>query len=253
MIDHTLKRLRLSATALVLITASCQQGENATEMLDRAYRAHGAGALARASMSFGFRGEQYVATRDRGIFVYERLYEDSAGTVRDFINNDGSYREVNGRNVSINARTAASILGKINSVVYFASLPFPLRDPAVRSRYLGTTSLDGIAYSKIEVTFVQEGGGPDYQDRFVYWINRRTGHIEFLAYHYLTNETGSRFRRLVNPREVGGFRIVDHVNYRAVPDTIGRNVDRFDELYENGALEVVSEVKHENVRVVSLD
>ena len=204
-------------------------------------------------MAFEFRGDQYVVTRDRGLFSFERIYTDSAGTIRDYITNEGSFREIDGKLQEIDDKTAASILSRVNSVVYFASLPYPLKDPAVRTRYLGRTELDGATYHKVEVTFVQEDGGPDYQDRFVYWINRRTHLIDYLAYYYLTNETGSRFRHLVNPRTIGGFRIVDHINYAAVPDTIGWHVDRFDDLLRAGALEIVSEVKHENARLVPLD
>ena len=90
----------------------------------------------------------------------------------------------------------------------------------------------GRRFHNVEVTFTEEDGGPDFRDRFVYWVDIDTGTIEYLAYYYLTNETGSRFRRLVNPRTVGGFRAVDHLNYALDPDTIGTAVDLFDELFE---------------------
>ncbi|MDX1741631.1 MAG: DUF6503 family protein [Rhodothermales bacterium] len=232
--------------------SSCGPSRDARQILDEVYDRYGADHLTRSSVAFQFRGDEYVATRDGGLFSYERIYEDSVGTIRDYITNEGSFREINGNVVEIDDRTAGSILTKINSVVYFASLPLQLKDPAVRTRYLGTTEIEGHDYHKIEVTFIREGGGPDYQDRFVYWVDQETDLIDYFAYFYLTDGGGSRFRRVVNPRDIGGFRFVDHVNYAAVPDTIGRNVDRFDELLGTGALEIVSEVKHENVRVVPL-
>jgi hypothetical protein len=238
---------------LFFLVVSCTQPDPARQILDRTFVAHGADSLVNAAAEFRFRGDLYRATRRSGLFTYERIYEDSLGAVRDFLTNDGSFREVDGTPQSISDSTKFAIQEKVNSVIYFASLPLPLKDPAVRGRYLGKSSIGGQAYHKVEVTFRKLGGGPDHRDRFVYWINGETDLIDYFGYYYLTNETGSRFRRVVNPRNVGGFRAVDHINYSAQPDTIGSRVDQFDELLEKGALELVSEVKHENFRVVPLD
>ncbi|NNE34205.1 MAG: hypothetical protein HKN13_03150 [Rhodothermales bacterium] len=239
--------------ASVLLLNSCTKPDPARQTLDLAFDAHGAEHLENATMEFRFRDDLYRATRRSGVFEYERIYSDSLGTVRDFLTNDGSFREVNGEKTLIDDSTAFAIQEKVNSVVYFSSLPLPLKDPAVLTQYLGLSQIEGQTYHEVEVTFRELGGGPDHRDRFVYWINSDTDLIEYFAYFYLTNETGSRFRRVVNPRVVGGFLAVDHINYAARPDTIGAHVDRFDELLQKGALEIVSDVKHENFRIVPLD
>ncbi|NNE35006.1 MAG: hypothetical protein HKN13_07210 [Rhodothermales bacterium] len=249
--------LRINSVATfavsILLLGSCTEPDRARHILERTFKAHGAENLQNAISEFHFRGELYRASRNSGVFAFERVYEDSLGTVRDLLTNDGSFREVNGERTPIDDSTAFSIQEKVNSVVYFSSLPLPLKDPAVLTQYLGTSQIDGQAFHEVEVTFRQLGGGPDHEDRFVYWINSHSDLIEYFAYYYLTNETGSRFRRLVNPRVVGGFLAFDHLNYAARPDTIGSRVEQFDDLLQKGALEIISDVKHENFRVVPLD
>ncbi len=236
-----------------LLLGSCVSEDRGRTFLERSYDAHGAANLSRAEMEFTFRGDRYLARRLDGVFSYARTYEDSIGAVVDRLTNDGVSRERNGVLQTIDERTASAILEKVNSVVYFASLPLPLKDPAVIPRYLGTSDLNGQTYHEVEVTFTQEEGGPDFRDRFVYWINADLHTIDFMAYYYLTNETGSRFRQFVNPRRVNGFLVVDHLNFSASPDTIGSAVHRFDDLYEAGLIELVSEVKHEDVRIIPLN
>ena len=221
-------------------------------LIDKAARAHGTGNLDNAILEFDFRGDRFVARRDDGLFSYERIYRDSAAAIRDVVNNDEIFREINGQRVEISRRTQSSILSRVNSTIYFASLPYALHDPAVESAYLGPGKFNGVDYDKIEINFKQEGGGPAHRDRFVYWISRDTDLIDYFAYYYHEDEPGSRLRKLVNPRDVGGFRAVDHLNYGASPDTLGSRIELYDRLIESGALELVSEVKHKNVSLVPL-
>ena len=112
--------------------------------------------------------------------------------------------------------------------------------------------IDGVTYDRLEITFRQQGGGPDYRDRFLYWVNRDTDLIDYFAYYYLTDETGSRLRKVVNHRNVRGFVAVDHLNFAAKSDTLGQRVELYEQLIEADELELVSEVKHQNVTIVPL-
>ncbi len=238
---------------VLLTLPSCRIPDNAETVIGRAIRAHGAQRLDNAVLEFTFRGERYRAFRQAGVFSYERHYEDSTGSVRDVINNDEILREINGEPQAIDDRTRASILGKVNSIIYFASLPYPLTDPAVVKRDLGPSEVLGTTYDRIEITFRQQGGGPDYRDRFVYWIDSETSLIDYLAYYYFTDETGSRLRKIVNPRDVSGFRAVDHLNYAPRADTLGMRIEGYADLIETDGLDLVSEVRHENVSLRPLE
>ena len=187
------------------------------------------------------------------MFQYERFYDDSTGSVHEVLNNDDLYREVDGVRVTLTEKEWLKMEEDVNSVVYFALLPFPLNDPAVQKRYLGTATLDDEPYHKVEVTFAQEGGGRDYSDRFIYWFHRDRGTMDYLSYFYYTNVTGSRFRKAYNVRDIGGVRFADFHNYKADVDTFRLdNVEHYDAAYHAGGLSVVSEIVLENVTVTPL-
>jgi hypothetical protein len=126
-----------------------------------------------------------------------------------------------------------SAKGAINSVVYFAMLPFKLNDKAVNK-----------TYDVIGVTFKKEGGGDDYDDVFHYWINTTTNKIDYLAYKYHVNGGGVRFRRAYNVRNIDGIIFQDYVNYKAKKDVVLRDLPT---LFEDGKLKELSKIKTEHI------
>lgn len=222
---------------------------DAQVLVDRARAAHGMDRLDRAVVSFDFRTYRFTVTRADGRFSYARTYTDAAGRVREVLTNDALYREVNGRRVALGEAERRRVETGINSVVYFALLPYALNDPAVQKRYLGPATLEGAPYHEIEVTFRPEGGGRDWEDRFVYWIHRDRHTMDYLAYYFHTDGGGSRFRKAVNPRVVGGVRFADYLNFAAAPDTLGAAVETYDALLRRDGLRLVSEIVLENVQV----
>jgi hypothetical protein len=152
----------------------------------------------------------------------------------------------------LDSAKARSVTVDVNSVVYFASLPYPLADPGVISKQLPDEIIEGQNYLKIEVTFTPAQGGLDYDDRFIYWIHPESYNIDFMAYFYHTDGGGSRFRKAVNIRRVNGIQFADYLNYASDPDTVRLSVDRFGEYYGQGSVNLVSEVKMDNI-VVSFD
>lgn len=219
--------------------------------VERARAVHGAAVLDRATVRFTFRGDAFEVVRDGGLFRYTRAFRDTTGAlVRDVLDNDGLRRERNGRRVDLDEDAYREAETVLNSVVYFALLPYNLADPAVRPRALGPDTVRGQPYERVEVTFLQEGGGRDWQDRFVYWIHAERGTMDYLAYAFHTGEGGTRFREAVDVRTVGGVRFADYLNYVADPDTF--RLEAYPRLLEAGRLLLVSEVRLEDVRVEPL-
>ncbi len=234
-----------AAEAAPAVPAEAARDTAAVAVIGRARAAHGSDTLDAALVTFGFRGQTFRVERGGGRFAYTRT--DSAGTVRDVLDNDGVRRTVDGVPVALGERAALTVEGDVNSVVYFALLPHGLTDPAVQPRLVGPDTLGGEPYDLVEVTFRPEGGGRDYQDRFLYWVHRDRDTVDYLAYSYEVNGGGARFRRAVNPRSVGGVRFADYENYTAEPrepalEDLGR-------LWESGSLELLSEVVLDEVRV----
>lgn len=233
-------------------TAPEESAEGASALIDQAIAAHGGDVLQNAVMKFDFRGDHYTVRRDGGQFRYERAYTDSTGArVEEVLSNDSLYRRVDGERVALSEEERLGMETTVNSVVYFALLPFPLGDPAVQARMLGSDTLEGQVYDAVEVTFREEGGGRDYQDRFVYWFHPDTHVMDYLAYYYHTDGSGSRFRKAVNPRTVEGVRVADYINFTAdsTADTLGMAVEQYPALLREDALRTFSRIETENVTV----
>src|SRR5690606_31342387 len=121
----------------------------------------------------------------------------------------GFVRFINEVRIALPDSTASKYANSINSVHYFVQLPYGLNDPAVKKKMMGEAEIDDEKYYEIQITFDEEGGGKDYEDIYMYWINKRNFTIDYLAYKFFTDKGGIRFRKAYNPRTVNGLRFVD--------------------------------------------
>ena len=137
--------------------------------------------------------------------------------------------------------------GSINSVHYFAHLPYGLNDKAVNKKMVGDAEINGMPYYQLKVTFSQDGGGTDHHDEFLYWIHKENFTIDYLAYKFHINEGGLRFREAYNPRVIEGIRFVDYKNY--TQEDFNTDLCQLDELFEEGKLKLLSNIETEDVHV----
>ena len=240
----------LNSFILTFLLWSCINEPDAQAIVDKAITAHGGKKFEAAVVEFDFRGRHYKAILDGNKYQYERSWTDSLGSVHDVLTNDGFSRTVNNQPFEVNDEFAGKYSNSINSVIYFALLPYHLNDPAVVKEYLGEAVVEGQPYHKIRVTFRQEGGGKDHEDVFVYWFHQDTFRMDYLAYEYETDEGGTRFRKAYNQREVGGILFANYLNFEG-PYPV-ENITNFDELYEQGKLEELSRIELENIEVEGL-
>ncbi len=243
------KNLSLSLFLWLLCMNACSDPHDPQSIVDQAIAAHGGDRYQHSIITFDFRGRHYTARRNGGQFTYERSFRDSTGQqVRDVLNNDGLFREVNGQRVVLTDERRNAFSKSVNAVIYFALLPYRLNDPAVQKRFLGETTIKGKRYDKVEVTFKKEGGGIDHTDIFIYWIEQNNHTVDYLAY---TNE-GLRFREAFNPRVVNGIRFEDYANYESklFPQA---PVTQLDSLFSAGKLQKLSGIVTENVEVKLTD
>src|SRR5690606_10925529 len=113
------------------------------------------------------------------------------------------------------------------------------------------TELEGQIYDIIKVTFDEEGGGDDFEDEFLYWVNKENNQMDYLAYSYHTEGGGVRFRKAVNSRMVNGIRIQDYENY--MPADKSTPLEEMEALFKSGQLKLLSEIIMENVQVELLE
>ncbi|MFT4604182.1 MAG: hypothetical protein ACI9W4_000910 [Rhodothermales bacterium] len=240
----------------LLVLGACSPPDfpvTALSVVDQAIAWQNGDVLNQAELTFDFRERRFRVYRNQGVFEYERIYVDSTGAnLREVLSNDGLFREVEGERVELDSASYRSAETAVNSVVYFALLPLPMNDAAAQKRLLGVSEINGRSYNKVEVTFAPEGGGRDYDDRFIYWIDAETGALKYLAYYYHTDEGGARFREAYNVREIEGVRIADYHNYSAEGITFD-TVENFDSLHTAGLTTLVSEIDLENVTVRRLE
>lgn len=244
--------LLIASTTLLGLTA-CAEKPAAQRIVDRAIEAHGGDHLDGTVIRFDFRDRRFTLRHEDGFFRYERTFPDSSVRIRDVFDNDGVRREIEGRRVELPDSMRNSVHSGVNSVSYFMLLPFKLNDPAVRKRYLGTGTIGGEPYEKVEITFEQEDGGRDYRDRFVYWFHSDRHTMDYFAYDFEEDGGGTRFREIVRPREVGGILFADHMNYSSeLFSAPGDSIEHYDRAFEQGNVRLVSEIRHENIEVSAI-
>ncbi len=235
--------------AVLLAVGACTGPQSGPqEIIDRAIERYGGDRFDNVHITFEFRGTPFEVTRQDGRFRYQRIVTDGTGeAVVEVMDNEGSWAESGGSRVSLSTEEIYDLETAVNSLIYFGFLPFRLDDEAVILTDLGTATIDGESYDKVEVTFEREGGGVDWDARFVHWIHQDDSTLDYLAYAYSRDGGGTRFRRAVNRRERGGIVIQDYENYAGDPAT--SDIALYDRSYEDGALELLSMVELEGVEV----
>ena len=184
------------------------------EIIDKAIIAHGQHLFENATLSFLFRDKQYSAKRSATSYIYTRSFKDSSTLIEDILINSTHFsRKKNGASIEVSKDWAGKYSRSINSVLYFFQLPYLLNDPAVKKIDQGIKQIKGENYYEIKVSFQTENGGEDFEDEYLYWIDVNTFEIDYLAYNYITDGGGVRFRSAINKRRVNGLLVQDYINY----------------------------------------
>lgn len=207
-----------------------------------------------AAATFRFRDKRYRYQRNNGQFRYERWWstKDSGEEIRDILTNDGLVRYVNGEVVELTDKQRKGYGNAVNSVIYFAFMPFVLKDAAVIPTYEGRDTIQEEILDRIRVGFTRENGGDDSEDEFLYWFTPNTRQLKYLAYAE-PNGKAPRFRVAHNERVVDGVTVRDYHNY-ATPDKNGpRLVKYLADDYDMGRLKLLSEIDLEEVKVVPVE
>lgn len=228
--------------------------DNKTEVIDankiigESIQASGGHKIDTSVIEFNFRDINYKATRLGGKFKLERVFLDSIGEIRDVLSNNGLDRYINESFVNLPDSMATKYSASVNSVHYFAVLPYGLDGKAVNKTYVNKVDIKGKSYHKIKVTFNEEGGGEDFEDVFMYWVNTVTSKVDYLAYSYNEDDgKGLRFREAYNERYVKGIRFVDYNNYKPKDNT--SKLEELDKQFIDNELELLSKIELKEVTV----
>ncbi len=218
----------------------------ADDIIEKAIAKHGGELYDNMEVQFDFRNRHFTAKISKGEYVYERTFRSNDGMVTDVWSNNKFKRMIDDKEIRLERENRRTYQRATNSVIYFALLPFNLDDPVVNRQLMKAVEIKGEPYHKVEITFGENSGGEDFENVYIYWIHKEDYTIDYFAYGFYVNGGGVRFREAYNAREVGGIRFQDYKNY-----TIDKDfpVQELDYAYEIGELELVSDIKIENIEV----
>ncbi|HLW30430.1 MAG TPA: DUF6503 family protein [Brumimicrobium sp.] len=219
------------------------------EIIDSVYYKYGSEEINSSNIYFEFRDFKYAYEQDQaGVKRSRKFTNDKGEEVYDVWQGNDLARTINGKQVQLTEKDEKAYINSINSVFYFAFLPKALKDPAVNTELIDEVEIKGKMYYKIKVTFDEQGGGDDFHDIFLYWIGIEDYSMDYFAYQYFTEGGGVRFREVIGKREVGGICFQAYNNYGPKENIMDR-YEEVDAIFIENGLELVSEIKLENIRV----
>lgn len=250
----------LSIFALIILGVSSCTDKSSTnnpsddrsiEIIDRSIRAMGGSILDHAEITFDFRDQSLSYYNDDGNYRYTRVFPDTAGRkITDTLTNRDFFRYIDGQKLKLSAERKASLQGGVNSIVYFAFLPYKLHDPGVIKEYVGQVTIKGTSYDKIKVRFHNPEDIAAHTDIYFYYFDPEDASLDYFAYKFLEDGGGIRFRVAYNERTIDGLTIRDYVNYMAEIDSV--NFSQIEDSYNNDELKELSRIELRNVRVKEL-
>jgi len=217
-------------------------------IINKAIEAHGGKLFTNANYSFEFRNKKYQFKHSNDEFLYTlNFLNPEKKTVVDSLYNGKFNRHIDGQLAELSDKNISKYSEAINSVMYFTLLPYKLNDKSVHKKIIGTETINNEDYDLIEVTFSEEGGGTDHDDQFLYWINKKTHNLDYLAYKYNVNGGGARFRSFYNRRVIGGITFQDYINWEGQTNV---PLKSFSKQFEQNTLKELSRI--ETTQIINL-
>lgn len=242
---------RLVLFLAIVILASCKNVKKpeltAQEIIDSSITVSGGNLYKNTNRRFFFRNRTYISENSNGRQTLKRILKTDTATILDVRTAQKFERYVDDSLVHVHDTMAIKYANSVNSVHYFAALPFGLNAPAVNKELLRSVAIKGNEYHKIKVTFSQKDGGDDYDDIYVYWFNKKTMKPDYLAYEFHIDGGGMRFREAFNERDINGIRFVDYNNYKTAD--METSILKIDSLFEVGRLELLSKIELTDIEV----
>lgn len=229
----------------LLSCGTAKEEMTADQVVRKAIATHGGEYYDNMLVEFDFRNRHFKARIEEGEYVYERTFRSDDGWVKDVYENDSFKRTINEREVRLSWENKRTYQNATNSVVYFALLPFHLDDPVINRQLMRSVKIKNEPYYKVEVTF-GAGGGENFESAYIYWIHKENFTVDFFAYSFNINGGGVRFREATTIHVVNGVRFQDYNNYTISEDYPAHELDY---AFEQGKLELVSEINLENILV----
>lgn len=245
------KRMKYIIISAIFVVMACKNIESkqltANEIVDKAILVSGGALYETSKIGFKFRDKEYES-EGKGTILKRKFESDSLNYI-DIKTNTDFQRYIDDTLVVVADSLSFLYEDAINSVHYFAQLPYRLNDKAVHKTLLKEEQFNNKSYYLVQVTFNENGGGTDFEDTYYYWFNKETFKPDFLAYDFHTNGGGVRFRKAYHERYVNGIRFVDYENYKPKNEVV--TIENIADVYKANQLDLLSKIELENISVVS--
>jgi len=226
---------------------TAREAQEIKKIIEKTIEVAGGENYKRATITFKFRDRIYKSRRRGMEFSLERQITEASDSIRDVVSNSGFQRYVNDSLRTIPDSLLARLNKKIKTVHYFAHLPYGLDNRGLVKDLVGDTQIKGEPYFQLKMTFGQAAPGVAGHDEFMFWIHKDDFTLDYLAYKFVEEEEGIRFRAAYNPRVINGIRFVDYKNFTFQdPKT---ELSDLVELYESDQLELLSTIQTEILEV----
>ena len=219
------------------------------EIVNKSIEVSGGSLHRTKKVAFNFRNIGYASIPENGKKILQRIIAVDSFRIVDVKKSTSFQRTINDSLVVLSDSLADRYANSVNSVHYFARLPYGLNDTAAKKKFVDTVTIANTPYYQIEVTFDQENGGKDFEDVFYYWFNRDTFKVDYLAYMYHVDGGGIRFREAFNERYINGIRFVDYNNYKPKGDYRTFDFSTIAQEFEKSNLELLSQIELKNIVV----
>lgn len=237
----------LILSCLILSCSTKNKELNAETIVAKSVEASGTEKFNHAIVEFNFRDYSYKSNIGCGENVLERIKTNDTSTIVDKLLYPELTRKINEKRVFLDDSIANLYGESINSVHYFVQLPMRLNDPAAIKSYIGTETIKDKKFHIVEVRFQEDGGGQDFQDVYRYWFDVDNFQLQYLAYTFLVNGGGIRFREVIREEFVEGIRFVDYNNY--APKENRLSIEEISKHFNEDALQLISSIENKNISV----
>ncbi len=244
--NYSLYSLVLAGLVCLVSCGDEKQKLSVDQLIQKTIERHGGEKYDNMEVEFDFRKRHFRAKISSGQYVYERTFRGTEGLVTDVWSNDKFKRMIDQKEIKLDQQNLRTYRTATNSVIYFALLPFHLDDPVVNRQLMRSVEIKGKTYYKVEMTYDENAGGEDFENVYVYWINKDDFTIDYLAYSFNINGGGVRFREAYNQRDVNGIRFQDYRNYTIDKDFPAQELDY---AFQTDQLKLLSEIVLDNVKV----
>lgn len=213
-------------------------------VLEKTIEAHGGHLYDVAHYKFIFRDKTYEFKNSNKAFSYKMSFDKNGYKESYVLDNSVLTHSINNEPQLLTDKETVTYSNGLNSVIYFATLPHKLSDEAVNVIYEEAVIIKGNNYDVLMVSFNEENGGEDHDDKFCYWVNKTTHKIDYLAYSYNVGKGGVRFRSAYNRRVIDGITFQDYINYKAPK---GTGLKDLPQLFETSQLKELSKIETEHI------